>query len=300
VRPCLVSDCAGIDDLREIDQEMVDRLIKQRFKINKHGRPYKPGTIVRELIQPLTAVLNHAAARDYCNEPAFERPTYNDKRDRCGTDEECAAILKASAPHAAPIFLFDMYIGDRIGETIDLVIEDVFLDKAWAVLRDTKNGTNRGITLHQQIVELLRTVIGDRKTGAVFLTDDGLPYKTYPKTAWNEAYRRAGVVNFRLHDLRHTFGTNADEADMTQRQREVQMGHCNGSVNARYVNVPDANLIAAINKTRIGTTTITRSITSGRNRALVSQWLTRQPDKRGVGGFSTALTKADLPARKQG
>jgi integrase len=141
-----------------------------------------------------------------------------------------------------------MFLGDGIGETIDLVIEDVFLDKAWAILRDTKNGTNRGIALHRQIVELLREVIGERTTGAVFLTDLGQPYKTYPKKAWTQACRRAGVVNFRLHDLRHTFGTNADTAGVTQRQREVQMGHLNNTVNARYVHVPDQALIEAINK----------------------------------------------------
>jgi integrase len=61
--------------------------------------------------------------------------------------------------------------------------------------------------LHRQVVEVLRHVIGDRKTGAVFLTDDGLPYKTYPKKAWKGACERAGVKDFRIHDLRHTFGT---------------------------------------------------------------------------------------------
>ncbi len=50
------------------------------------------------------------------------------------------------------------------------------------MLRDTKNDTHRGIALHAQIVELLRAIIGDRKTGHVFLTDEGLPYETTPKT----------------------------------------------------------------------------------------------------------------------
>lgn len=243
-----MTDFAHIEDCREIDQDAVSKVIKKRFQITKHGRPYKPGTIVRELIVPLTAVLNYAAKQKYCDEPYFVRPSYNDERERYGTDEECARILKASAPHVAPIWLFAMYMGDRIGKSIDLQIEDVFLDRSWAVLRDTKNGTSRGIALHRQVVEVLRRIIGDRKTGPVFLTDDGLPYKTYPKKAWVGACRRAGVKDFRIHDLRHTFGTNSGLAGVTTRQQEKQMGHLNKSMNARYVHVPDEELIAAINK----------------------------------------------------
>jgi integrase len=141
-----------------------------------------------------------------------------------------------------------MYIGDRIGESVKLQIEDVFLDKSWAVLRDTKNGSSRGIALHQQIVELLREIIGDRTTGPVFLTDDGKPYLTYPKKAWTQACRRAGVEDFRLHDLRHTFGTISGMAGVTTRQQEAQMGHLNGTMNGRYVHVPDQSLIDAINR----------------------------------------------------
>jgi integrase len=248
LRPCLLTDFAHIKDCREIDQEAATKVIKQRFKTTKHGKPYKPGTIMREFIAPLTCVLTYAAGQNYCDEPYFVRESYNDKRERYGTDEECAAILRASAPHVAPIFLFAMYIGDRIGESVDLQIEDVNIAKSWAVLRDTKNGTSRGIALHRQIAEILRVIIGDRKTGAVFLTDDGLPYKTYPKTAWNGACRRAGIENFRLHDLRHTFGTISGMAGVTTRQQEKQMGHLNSTMNGRYVHVPDDELIAAINR----------------------------------------------------
>jgi integrase len=248
IGPCLLTDFADVDDVRQIDQARVNRVIRARFQVTKHGRPYQPGSIMRGLIVPLTAILNHAARESYCDPPHFLRPRYNDKRERYGSDAECAAILKASAPHAAPIFLFAMYIGDRIGESLGLQIEDTFLDRSWAILRDTKNGTNRGIALHAQIVQVLRGVIGERRLGHVFLTNEGLPYETYPKKAWRQACERAGVENFRVHDLRHTFGTNADLAGMTQRQREKQMGHLNGSTNARYVHVPDQALIGALNK----------------------------------------------------
>jgi integrase len=248
ISPCLVSDFADVEDVRKIDQARVNEVIKRRFQINKHGKPYKAGTIVRELIQPLTCVLNHACKEDYCDKPRFTRPKYNDERLRYGTAEECARLLAASAPHVLPIWLFAMFIGDRIGESLDLQIRDVNLEKSWAVLRDTKNGKHRGIALHAQIVELLRVVIGDRTSGHVFLTDDGKPYKTLPKTAWNGACRRAGIEDFHIHDLRHTFGTNALVAGVPRRMQEQQMGHAAEGMYGRYAHVPDLELIEAINR----------------------------------------------------
>jgi len=250
IGPCLVADFADVDDVRKIDQARVNAVKTERFQISKHGRPYKPGSIMRALIVPLTAILNHAARQSYCDKPQFLRPRYNDKRVRYGTADECSRLLAASAPHAAAIWLFAIFIGDRISESLTLQIEDVYLDKSWALFRDTKlDGEARGIALHTQIVELLRSVIGKRRTGLVFLTDEGLPYKTTPKKAWYAACERAEIKNFHIHDLRHTFATNLLVAGVDVRFAEKQMGHAGkNAMNARYAHAPDLELIAAINR----------------------------------------------------
>ena len=249
ISPCLVTDFVDVDDCRKIDQARVNAVIKARFQVSRHGRPYKPGTIVRELIQPLTCVLNHAHTQGYCDPPHFLRPRYNDKRVRYGTADECARLLAASAPHAALIWLFAMFIGDRISESLKLQIEDVYLEKSWAVFRDTKNDTHRGIALHAQIVELLRGLIGKRGTGHVFLTDEGVAYETTPKKAWYGACRRARIKNFHIHDLRHTFATNLLVAGVDVGFADKQMGHAGkNAMNARYAHVPDPELIEAINR----------------------------------------------------
>jgi integrase len=123
---------------------------------------------------------------------------------------------------------------------------------SWAVFRDTKmDGEPRGIALHVQIVEVLRGLIGDRTTGHVFLTDEGLPYQTTPKKAWYGACERAGIENLHIHDLRHTFATNLLVAGVDVRFAEKQMGHAGkNAMNSRYAHVPDPELIAAINRLR--------------------------------------------------
>jgi integrase len=245
-----VTDFADVDDCRKINQARVNAVMRARFQVTQHGRPYKPGSIMRALIVPLTAILNHAARQGYCDPPHFLRPRYNDKRVRYGTPDECSRLLAASAPHAAAIWLFAMFIGDRISESLKLQIEDVCLDRSWAVFRDTKlDGEPRGVALHAQIVELLRALMGDRKTGHVFLTDEGVTYQTTPKKAWYGACERAGIENLHIHDLRHTFATNLLVVGVDVRFAEKQMGHAgNNAMNARYAHVPDLELIAAINR----------------------------------------------------
>jgi integrase len=128
--------------------------------------------------------------------------------------------------HVQPLWLFLILTGCREGEALDLQIRDVQLDSNWCVFRDTKDeGISRGEAIHDQLIAVLRSVIGDRIEGSVFLTDDGVPYKTVPKTAWRGARHRAGIKDLHIHDLRHTFATYALVAVVPSRMIKGQMGH---------------------------------------------------------------------------
>jgi len=94
ITPCLVTDF-GSRIVDTINQEAVDAVIRKRFA------ECKPGTIVRNLIAPLTAVLTWAAKRKWCEVPRFERPKYDDRRRRWATREEVVRLLDAAAPPSA-------------------------------------------------------------------------------------------------------------------------------------------------------------------------------------------------------
>src|SRR4051812_10033687 len=150
ISPCLVLDI-GERDCRDISQETVNEIKLRRFTTNRHGKPYRPGTIVRELIEPLTAVLNYAHTQDWCDEPNFVRPKFNDSRSEYATRQEAERILRAASPANHRWYLFSMLEGTRASETLDLDWRDVNLASSWAVIRDTKdNQEDRGIGLHPQ------------------------------------------------------------------------------------------------------------------------------------------------------
>jgi hypothetical protein len=75
--PNLVDDLGSML-VSDIGQSTVDELARRRF------RDCQPNTIVRQLITPVTAVLNYAAkpGRRWCERPEFERPEYDDGRVR--------------------------------------------------------------------------------------------------------------------------------------------------------------------------------------------------------------------------
>jgi integrase len=81
-------------------------------------------------------------------------------------------------------------------------------------------------------------------------------------TAWKNARKRAarvweeetkevaaeGYRRLRVHDLKHTFGRRLRAAGVSFEDRQVLLGHKNGSVTTHY-SAPDvANLIAASNR----------------------------------------------------
>jgi hypothetical protein len=85
--PCLIKDF-GDTLVNRIDQAMVTEVIRKRF-IGK-----KPGTIVRNFLTPLTAILHHAAKQGWCDTPKpFTRPKFNDKRNRWASYEEADRLL---------------------------------------------------------------------------------------------------------------------------------------------------------------------------------------------------------------
>lgn len=56
-----------------------------------------------------------------------------------------------------------------------------------------------------------------------------------PKKAWASALRRAGVEDFRFHDLRHTFASRAIERGVPIAETQILLGHRSASMTFRYL-----------------------------------------------------------------
>ncbi|WP_256325101.1 site-specific integrase [Nitrosomonas sp. Nm132] len=139
------------------------------------------------------------------------------ERDRWLNREEADRLIAASPEHLAALIRFALATGCRAREITGLEWNRVDLNRRTAWLNKTKNGTPRGVPLNKDAVAVLQEQIG--KHDQFCFTYRGQPIGWgVTNSAWVNALKKAGIEDFRFHDLRHTWaswhrqaGTSCDE-----------------------------------------------------------------------------------------
>ena len=148
-----------------------------------------------------------------------------------------------------PLAISAYYTGARQGELRCLTLGQLDLQGRMIRLTsaDTKEASAKRIPLRKEVVDVLVEMLANRTpradTNRVFLKD-GLPLLRYNlKRGWEDARELAGFPNFRFHDLRHTWKTNAMSVDRGIRM--AILGHAGGT-HEGYGTLTDARLLEAV------------------------------------------------------
>jgi integrase len=203
----------GSLDLHEIDGDLVWKVIKGEL-----AKGNKPATINRYLA---TMRALFRMARDEWQWidrfPKIRLLPGEVERDRWLTRAEAERLIAASPPHLSAMIRFALSTGCRAREITGLEWSRVDLERRTAWLDRTKNGTPRGVPLNEDAVAVLESQRGNHPR--VCFTYRGRPIAwELTNNAWHSAVRKAGIDDFRFHDLRHTWaswhrqaGTSCDE-----------------------------------------------------------------------------------------
>lgn len=139
------------------------------------------------------------------------------ERDRWLTQEEADRLIAVCPPHLSAIVRFALATGCRAREITGLEWNRVDLDRQTAWLNKTKNGTPRGVPLNTDAVAVLREQQGIHSKFCFTFRGEPIRWQL-TNTAWHTALEKAGIRDFRFHDLRHTWaswhrqaGTSCDE-----------------------------------------------------------------------------------------
>lgn len=109
---------------------------------------------------------------------------------------------------------------------------------------DYKNGKGHGIPLNDLALQVLESQIGKHKT-RVF-TFNAQPISSANTAAWTKALKRAGITDFRWHDLRHTWATWQRKAGTTTAELQRLGGWKTAAMVERYAHIaPDGLEYAA-------------------------------------------------------
>lgn len=135
----------------------------------------RPATLRRQLWTPVKAILNLAADEELCAAPRLKAPKGGAVRTVFVMPDQANALVSALPPHLAALGVFLFGQGARLGETLALDWRDVSLDGRFAMLRDTKNGHERRVTLIARTIAALSCL--PHRAGRVFVDAGGKPFR---------------------------------------------------------------------------------------------------------------------------
>ena len=117
---------------------------------------------------------------------------------------------------------------------------------AWVKASHSKNGKPIAIPLNDIAIEILQSQIGKHSTNV--FTYKGKPFKAANTRAWRLALKRAGIENFRWHDLRHTWATWQRQAGTPTHELQRLGGWKTSAMVERYAHLAPDQLAHAASR----------------------------------------------------
>ena len=202
----------GITFLDEVTPDAVKSIrdAEASRKCQRKDSVVSPATVNRKLCF-LRAVVN-AAYREYrwmdSAPPLFKLLPEMGERMRFLTPAELRRLLQALPEPYASVAKFAVATGLRQGNCIGLRWGEVDFGSRVVKLRGIKmkNGSPLTIPLNNMAIEAVRPWVG-KDDEYVFVRSDLERINGVPSKTWAAACKKAGIEDFRFHDLRHTWAS---------------------------------------------------------------------------------------------
>lgn len=141
-----------------------------------------------------------------------------------------------------PIVLIAFHTGMRMGEIRNLKWKDIDFKNRIISADTTKNNERRTIPINQTLFGVLKSLPVHLGTEKLFpnITSQQL------SNAFSRACKRAGINDFRFHDLRHSFASYLTMAGENLRTVQILLGHKDLRMTMRYSHLSDQKLKEAV------------------------------------------------------
>lgn len=168
-------------------------------------------------------------------------------------DNERKSLLAAClvAPYAQLylIVVLALSTGARRSEIMKLKWSDVDMELKRIVLHETKNGERRVIPLTSHAYDCMKKhrLVRRIDTHLVFPSLSGdHPYEI--KKSWEGALRRAGIQNFRFHDLRHSAASYLAMNGASVTEIAEVLGHKTLQMVKRYAHLSEGHTRSVVGR----------------------------------------------------
>jgi integrase len=226
-------------------------ILLERYQTERLQKGNKPATVNR-LIATLKHMFSKAVEWDMVEEETLKRVRKvklleeNNRRLRYLSREECQNLINACDTHLRPIVITALNTGMRKGEIFNLRWDQVDLKHGFILLDKTKNGERREIPINDTLRSVLQGL--PRRLDVPYVFYDPQTGKAYQdvKHSFHSALRRAGIRDFRFHDLRHTFASHLIMAGIDLTTVKELLGHKTLTMTLRYAHLAPTHKVRAV------------------------------------------------------
>jgi integrase len=174
-------------------------------------------------------------------------------RTRFLSDEErenlLAATRESPSPYLHAVVTVAICTGARFGEIMSLRWDNVDFERHIMRLERTKNGDKRAVPLAPpamaEIIKL-RDQFGTKSIWVFTRSDHKRPIEL--RKHWFRAIEKAGIQNFRFHDLRHTAASYLAMNGATLLEIAAILGHRTLQMVQRYSHISDQHTADILGK----------------------------------------------------
>ena len=167
-------------------------------------------------------------------------------RTRFLSQAEYRRLLASAEPHLRHLIEMAVETGMRMGELFGLRWEQVHLERREVRLVVTKSNRPRVIPLSDRAVAILAASPRIATSPYVFTNPQtGKRYRNLWQS-FRKACSRAGITDFRWHDLRHTFASWHVQNGTDLYRLSRMLGHSTLQMSARYAHLATEHLHQAV------------------------------------------------------
>jgi integrase len=184
----------------------------------------------------------------------------NNQRVRYLKEDEIERLVNECPPHMRNIVECALHTGMRRGEILSLKWNQI--RNGFIYLKKTKTSEPRQIPINDTLDEMFKRIKSEQNPSKNVVGLDGKPvegikskhvfcrnnepvkYVTNPFTA---IVRRAGITDFKFHDLRHTFASQLLMKGGTLKDVQELLGHKTMTMTLRYAHLSQEHKREAVN-----------------------------------------------------
>jgi len=229
--------------LSEINPALIENFKIERLNCLKRNSVNRVKAVsVNKELNCLRAMMTKAFEWELITTPLkrFKKLKEPPGRVRYLSREEISALLSKCSSYLRPVVMMALTTGMRKGEMMALRWQNIDFENKIVHIENSKTYERRDLPLVEDVAIVLQGM--ERKNDFVF---EGVKD---PKKGFLAACRRAGITDFRFHDLRHTFASQLVMTGTNIMVVKELLGHKTLNMTLRYAHLaPDMRKTAVDN-----------------------------------------------------